>query len=188
MTLKTKKQKELKYKFLRLVDGKIKSENGNCTWIVGKKKTYKGKISMCESGFHCSDGVYDAFGYVKGEVLAEVEVGGKSKVEDSKSVWSKMTIKRAWKWEKKDSVALSIYAAELCIENFENIYPDDKRPREAIEAAKKWLKNPTIENKKAAESAESAARSAARSAERSGIFSKIDKWMTDRISTLTEIK
>jgi hypothetical protein len=243
----------IKYKFLRLKGKKIKSNSGKCEWKIGKKEIYKKDISLCKSGFHCSDKVYQAFSYVQGEVLAEVEVGGKSEVQGDKSVWSEMTINRAWKWEKKDSVALAIYAAKLCIKNYEKIYPEDKRPRKAIEAANKWLADPTEENRLAAESAESAAWyaarsawstawsaesawsaawSAARSAEsaarsawsaesatrstesaarsawsaksatrsaawsamsawyaaRSNIITKIDKWMTNRISQLEEIK
>jgi hypothetical protein len=239
-----------KYKFLRLDGKKIKSDSGKCTWKIGEKKIYKKDISLCKAGFHCSDKVYQAFSYVQGEVLAEVEVGGNSEFKDDKSVWSEMTINRAWKWEEEDSVALAIYAAELCINNFEKACPNDKRPREAIEAAKKWLANPTEKNRlaarsaaesaksaawsarsarsaadsaesaaksaesaaksvesaawsaeSAAESAESAARSAARSAEsvwsaarsvrsaaEAKIISKIDKWMTNRLSQLEKIK
>ena len=50
-----------------------------------------------------------------------------------------MKIVRAWHWKKEDSVALSIYAAELVIGYYEKIYPNDDRPRKAIEAAKAWL-------------------------------------------------
>jgi hypothetical protein len=34
---------------------------------------------------------------------------------------------------------IAIYAAELVLPIFEEKYPDDKRPRQAIEAKKKWL-------------------------------------------------
>ena len=64
---------------------------------------------------------------------------------------------------KPQAVEYSIYCAELCIAEYEKDYPNDPRPREAIEAAKAWLENPNKENKVAAESAaESAARYAAR--------------------------
>ncbi len=51
---------------------------------------------------------------------------------------------------KKEAVKIAIYAAGLSLKHFEDKYPEDKRPREAINAAKKWLKNPTKENRDAA--------------------------------------
>jgi hypothetical protein len=50
---------------------------------------------------------------------------------------------------KKQAVELAILFAERVLPIFEVKYPDDKRPRLAIEAAKEWLKNPTAKNKKA---------------------------------------
>ena len=82
------------------------------------------------------------------------------------------------------SVKLAIFAAELVIKNFEDKYPNDKRPREAIEAAKKWLELQTTE---AASAARSAAWSA-ESAERSAIYKKLGVFMTKRIKELEEIK
>ena len=64
-----------------------------------------------------------------------------------------MRIVKAYNWTKEDSVEFSIYVAELVIDIFEKKYPNDKRPREAIESAKNWLKNPTEENRQAAASA-----------------------------------
>ncbi len=53
--------------------------------------------------------------------------------------------------------------AEYCLKNYEDLYPDDKRPRQAIEAARAYSKNEiTLEQLKMARSA---ARSAAESAE-----------------------
>jgi len=49
----------------------------------------------------------------------------------------------------KDYASYAVYAAELVINIYENKYPNDKRPREAIEKAKECIKNPTIKNKNA---------------------------------------
>ena len=43
---------------------------------------------------------------------------------------------------KNQKVQYAIFAAEKVIYLFENKYPDDGRPRKAIEAAKKYVKNP----------------------------------------------
>ena len=57
-------------------------------------------------------------------------------------------------------VQFAIFAAELVIDIFEKQYPDDKllpvRPRQAIDAAKEFLKNPTEENRSSARYATSA--------------------------------
>lgn len=71
---------------------------------------------------------------------------------------------------------LGVVFALSCIDNFEKEYPDDKRPRQAIEAKQKWLRGEITERDLAAaesaawsavdlaESARSAAWSSARSA------------------------
>ena len=164
---------------------------------------------MCQSGFHCSKTIYQAFSYVQGEHLALVEVAGKSIKDDDKEVWQKMRVVKTWRWTKRDSVALSVYAAGLVLKNYEKEYPNDKRPREAILTVKRWLRTGSRKGlsaawsaesarsaawsaesaaRSAAWSAESAARSAARSAAwsaesaaRSALISKISKWMNRRI-------
>ena len=187
------------YKFL---DAGLKSHSGDCVWKLDewKKET---DIDICNKGFHASKTPLQALSYVYGEIVAEVEVKGKSIIEDDKEYWSEMRIVKAYHWTKKDSVSLAIFSAELVLENFEKKYPDDKRPRNAIEAAKKVFIDDTEENRSAwsaarsaAESAWSAARSAARSAAESAwsaaesaeskkkLIAKIDKWFLDRISKL----
>ena len=128
-------------------------------------------ISICHKGFHCSKNLVDAMGYVTPGWVAKVEVRGESEVQSDKEVWSEIKIVEWVKWTKKDSVALAIHSAEKVLKNYEKKYPKDLRPREAIEAAKKVLKNNTAANRSAAwsaawsaESAWSAAESAARSA------------------------
>ena len=182
------------YKFLRTG---LKSNSGNHKWEVGK--WYKeDTVDICNRGFHASKTPLQALGYVAGEIVAQVEVKGKSIIQDDKGCWSEMRIVKAWNWKKKDSVSLSIFSAELCLKNFEKYYPDDKRPREAIEAAKRVLADDTAKNRSAAWSAWSAARSArsaawstaesAESAARKKLIKSIDTWFLKRIKTLTEIK
>ena len=61
----------------------------------------------------------------------------------------------------KQRISYAIFAAEQVIGIFEEEYPNDKRPRLAIEAAKKCLKNNTTKNKAASEAASKAASKAA---------------------------
>lgn len=77
--------------------------------------------------------------------------------------WANWLIVRLMTREQR--IRYAIYAAEQVISLYEEEYPEDKRPRQAIEAARLCLDNPSEENKAAAESAaDAAAESAARSA------------------------
>src|SRR3990167_3051863 len=58
-------------------------------------------------------------------------------------------------------LAYAIYSAEQVIDIFEKKYPDDKRPRDAIEAAKAVLENDTTETRAAARDAAGAVGAAA---------------------------
>jgi hypothetical protein len=64
----------------------------------------------------------------------------------------------------RDYVSYAVYAAEQVIDIYEKRYPDDKRPRNAIEAAKKCIENPSKENKTEATYAAYAAAFAANAA------------------------
>ena len=62
---------------------------------------------------------------------------------------------------KNQSVQYAIFAAEQVIDIYEGKYPDDKRPRNAIEAAKAYLQNPSKKTKDYACAAYAAAYTAA---------------------------
>jgi len=61
---------------------------------------------------------------------------------------------------KKIQLQFAILCAESVLHIFETQYPDDDRPRKAIEAAKNYLGNPNKDNTIAATAASSAARAA----------------------------
>ena len=63
----------------------------------------------------------------------------------------------------KQYVSYAVYAAEQVLDIFEKKYPEDKRPRKAIEAAKKCIDNPTEKNRRAAYAAYAAYAAAAAS-------------------------
>jgi hypothetical protein len=202
-----------RWKFLNLKGKTIVSNHGSTVWRINEWQHVDGEMKACSNGLHCSKKIYEAFSYVQGEVLAKVEVKGEHHDENDKSAYSDMRIIEAYKWTKKDSVALGIFSAEMCLKEFEKLYPDDKRPREAIDAARAVLAHDTAKNRSAAESAarsaaESAAwsaRSAARSARsaawsarsaawsaawsaRSAAIKKIDKWLNGHLKEMEKIK
>jgi len=124
-----------KYKFLYEKDGQITSAHGNTTWAINEWQEITKQPLLCVQGFHCSPTVLDAFSYIAGDVLAEVEVAGDSDVSSDKSCHQRMRLTAAYRWKKEDSVALAAYTARLVLHIFEEAYPDDDRPRKAIEAA-----------------------------------------------------
>jgi len=79
-------------------------------------------------------------------------------IREKRYYWANWLIVRTMTY--KQYVRYAVYAAEQVISNYEKEYPDDKRPRESIEAAKKCIKNPSIKNKDAAWSAARSAWSA----------------------------
>ena len=124
----------------------------------------KGEIQICQNGLHASINIIDAMLHVSAEVIAKVEVRGQSDKRDDKQAWQEMRIIEAYEWTKEDSIALSIYASRQVIGIYEKEYPQDKRPRKAIEATEEYAKNPTEENMEKCRTAAEAAASAASAA------------------------
>ena len=60
-----------------------------------------------------------------------------------------------------EAVEYAIIQAESVLHIFEKEFPDDKRPRQAIEAARKWWREPSEANQLAANAAAYAAANAA---------------------------
>ncbi len=54
---------------------------------------------------------------------------------------------------KKTLVRLALLAAKASLRHFETIYPEDFRPRKAVESVEKWLESPTEINVRSAENA-----------------------------------
>ena len=92
------------------------------------------------------------------EEIDGIELVQKLMIED-KFRWANWLIVRLMTHEQK--IQYAIFAARQVIEIYEKKNPVDNRPRKAIEAAEKYLKNPTAENKNAANAAAYAAANAA---------------------------
>ena len=152
------------YKF---VTSNIKSKEGNITWKLGEWQKHKGKIELCESGFHACKEPRDAFrSYIYGDRFFIVEARGEIVKADDKFVASEMRLVKEINL-KMVSVKWAVYCARSVLNIYEKKYPNDNRPRKAIESAEEWLKNSTEENKIAAKAARAdwAAEAAARAAE-----------------------
>ena len=171
-------EKVRRFKFLR--DG-LRSDYNGYQWDIGVWHTTE-CTELCH-GFNCSRRIVDAIQYVSGEILAEVEVRGKHFDDKDKSTHAEMRIIKALKWTQADSVSLAIYAARLVLDVYESAHPGDDRPRAAIEAAERWLADPSVENQAAvraagaaAEDAWVAARAAAGAAEAAAWAARAAAW------------
>ena len=139
----------------------MKSGHSEHVWKIERWYEINGDKSN-EKDFFASERVIDAMQDVPMEVLAQVEVDGEHFIRKAgKEYWQKIKIVNAWKWEKKHSVALAIFAAELTLQNYKKKYPNGDLLQKTIETAKKWLENSTEENRLAANVAGSDAWSAA---------------------------
>ena len=106
----------------------------------------------------------------KGACEAGVEAFKNQKEKDSLKILKKLIRVKKLDWANwlivrvmtyKQYVSYAIYGAEKVIGIFEKKYPNDNRPRAAINAAKKCIKNPTKKNKAAADAAATDAANAA---------------------------
>ncbi len=83
-------------------------------------------------------------------------------VVEERYLWANWFIVRVMTY--KQYVSYAIFAAEQVIDVYEKRHPDDKGPRQAIEAARRCIKNPSKENKGATVAASHAAADAAAAA------------------------
>lgn len=96
-------------------------------------------------------------------MLAEVEVRGRSVPGRVMSVHQGMRVTRAWKFSRQDWLDLAIYTAELVLPIFESRFPDDNRPRTAIESG------------------------SAAAAARTDVHDNIEAWLRERISMMESL-
>jgi len=154
-------------------------------WRLNKWSKVEGGISLCNNGFHCSNNFISAMNYVTPGYLALVEVRGDKLEQSDKSVHQEMRVVRFAKWTKKDSISLAIFSAELVLDRYEDEYPYDMRPRQAIEAA--WAAAEAAARtaawaaaRTAARAAWAAAEAAARAAARQDILNKCHEFIMER--------
>ena len=116
----------IQWKFLELVDGKIRSVHGDCTWKIGKWQKPIKDLDICNVGYHSSATIPEAHACVQGDVLAQVECKGKREDLVIKSAWENMRIIKAYRitWAAIDKYFLR--ALEVSLE--EN--PDQSNAKE----------------------------------------------------------
>ena len=112
-------------------------------------------LEWLESKNACGDGKkwFKKCGEVDHEKIIE------KLIKEDRFNWSNWLITKMF--SKKDCIKYAVFAAEQVLDIFEKKFPDDKRPRLAIEAAKACIDNNTSKNRKTAYAAAAAAYAAA---------------------------
>jgi hypothetical protein len=121
------------YKFLRLKNDQVISDWDESVWPRNEWRDIASNPVLQAQGFYASDCITDALQWF-GNVLAEVEVRGRSVSGRVMSAHQGMRVTRAWKFSRQDWLDLAIYTAELVLPIFESRFPNDKRPRTAIKS------------------------------------------------------
>ena len=119
---------------------------------VGTKTTTKGfkmklSLAIVEKKRACSEGKE---WYIRNPCKTVQECIEKLLVDSNSNAlsWANCLLNKMY--TKKQNVQYAIFAAEQVIDIYEKQWPDDKRPRNAIDAAKTYLKNSSVKNKNAA--------------------------------------
>ena len=109
-------------------------------WKVGESRTIKNiqRIAICKYGYHASPTLWNALPYAPGPMACLVEVDESLASDDTKSVHASRKLIAAVNIERE----LRLFAAD-CAEHvlyiFECEYPNDDRPRRAIQVRETLL-------------------------------------------------
>ena len=136
-------------------------------WKVGETRKLTGEVGLCVRGFHSSPTPFDALGYAQGPVLCLVDVSKPAETDTDKQVSRRRTLVAAVDVTRQlHEAAIRIALDVLPI--YEKRYPEDERPRKAIETKQLWLDGNASDEELAAarDAAREAARDAARGAAR----------------------
>jgi hypothetical protein len=111
-------------------------------------------VAKLQSWSACPDGV----AWFSAQKLTDGKKVAMKLVKEKQLDWANWLVARLL--GRKDKIRYAIFAAEQVIGMYEKQYPDDKRPRLAIEAARVVLKHDTEANRSAAHAAAHAAHAA----------------------------
>jgi len=127
---------------------------------------------LCASGWHLATRQGIAEHARTGAVLWIAEGRGASVVAEDKVAFSSARlVSQVGTLTEVIAVQWAAECAKRVLRHYEDHYPEDKRPREAIQAALKWAKDPTEANRAAAYAANVA-------------YEKEYEWQSDRLLEL----
>lgn len=125
--------------FYKVLNADLTSRNGGThQWVVGEwAPEIAGDLIPCHNGYHfCQESdLLEWFG----PVICEAEIGGQVLREGNKTVARTARIVRVLPaWNERTARLFACDCAERVLPVFERQYPDDHRPRTAIETARRF--------------------------------------------------
>jgi hypothetical protein len=119
----------------------MRSPIGTGKWTLNRWRSVKGEIVPCENGLHAAT-TSSLLPHIS-ETLWRVEVAGDlvwhGEGINRKAVTRTMrAVERVEAWNERTTRLFAADCAERVLHHFEDRYPGDKRPREAIEVARRF--------------------------------------------------
>ena len=149
------------YKWL---DGNTSTHGGTGGWRKGRWRSVRGPLVPCQNGLHlCRE--KDLLGWIAPTLWLAEHDGELVDAGDKLVVRRARVVGRLDGWNERTARLFAADCAERVLPLFESRYPDDDRPRKAIEAAR------LLANGEIGSAADSAAHSAAYSAAHSAAYS-----------------
>jgi hypothetical protein len=142
----------------------LPSQKEDSSWVAGDWMPAIDKIELCTRGYHVCE-ARDILHWIKQDCqIFEAENAGASIEGDNKTVCSQVRLTRQMAWSDSISRLFAADCAEHVLHFYEDKYPDDNRPRKAIEAARRRDKKAAAHAAHAAAAAYAAADAAASAA------------------------
>ena len=111
----------------------------------GKWVHTKGEIVICENGIHYCESELQLLDWLQEEIY-EIEVKGKTIRDDDKSASrSGRLVRKLDTWNERTARLFACDCAEHVLHIFHEKYPDDMRPDEAIETARRYAEGQATE-------------------------------------------
>ena len=124
---------------------KVLNEDGSCrnggsgSWTLGEWKEVEGELVLCENGLHLCDGEEQLLEWL-GPAIYEAEYEGERLDGNDKVVVRRARIIRKLDtWNERTVRLFACDCAERVLHLYEEKYSDDKRPRHAIEIARRYV-------------------------------------------------
>jgi hypothetical protein len=116
----------------------LPTQNDDGTWTPGEwMPEVEGELEPCRNGYHVA--TLEQLPNWLGERIFEVEVGDEIVHADDKSVVRTCRLIREFtSWNERTARLFACDCAERALYLFEARYPDDGRPRKAIEVARRY--------------------------------------------------
>lgn len=142
----------------RFVTEDMRSKNGDMSWALGEWNRVEGPPELCHHGLHASENPLDSLNYIYGSRWFHAEARGIILCDGDKLCATEMRLTQ----EIPATVIqrFAVACAEHVLPLYEEKYPEDSRPRAAIEAARNYVEEPIEMDRAAAAAARDAAAAA----------------------------